>query len=206
MVEDGAARQGRPAARRVGSVRDADRHRGRRLREVRRHRRRRHDAGAARRGHRPRRARRSSSRKDADSAPAHHAQGRRRQHRQARRAVGDGREARYFLPVGANIFVNDGDDIEAGDVIAKISRETTKTKDITGGLPARRRAVRGAQAEGSRGHLRDRRRRVTSARTRRASARSLVVPEVGDPARVPDPARASTSRSAKATASARARR
>ena len=44
-------------------------------------------------------------------------------------------EARYFLPVGANIYVNDGDSIEAGDVIAKIPRETTKTKDITGGLP-----------------------------------------------------------------------
>ena len=44
-------------------------------------------------------------------------------------------EARYFLPVGCNIFVNDTDYIEAGDVIAKIPRETTKTKDITGGLP-----------------------------------------------------------------------
>ncbi|HUH05192.1 MAG TPA: hypothetical protein VML75_24505 [Kofleriaceae bacterium] len=44
-------------------------------------------------------------------------------------------EARYFLPVGANIYVNDGDNIEAGDVIARITRETTKTKDITGGLP-----------------------------------------------------------------------
>jgi DNA-directed RNA polymerase subunit beta' len=44
-------------------------------------------------------------------------------------------EARYFLPVGANIFVSEGDLIEAGDVIAKIPRETTKTKDITGGLP-----------------------------------------------------------------------
>jgi DNA-directed RNA polymerase subunit beta' len=44
-------------------------------------------------------------------------------------------EARYFLPVGANVVVNDGDTIEAGDVLAKIPRETTKTKDITGGLP-----------------------------------------------------------------------
>ena len=44
-------------------------------------------------------------------------------------------EARYFLPVGSNLLVNDGDYIEAGDVVAKISRETTKTKDITGGLP-----------------------------------------------------------------------
>ncbi|MCK6519926.1 hypothetical protein L6R49_00670 [Myxococcota bacterium] len=44
-------------------------------------------------------------------------------------------KARFFLPVGANIMVNEGDDILPGDVVAKIPRETTKTKDITGGLP-----------------------------------------------------------------------
>jgi DNA-directed RNA polymerase subunit beta' len=43
--------------------------------------------------------------------------------------------ARYHLPVGANIFVNEGDMVEPGEVVAKIPRETTKTKDITGGLP-----------------------------------------------------------------------
>ncbi|MHB8420341.1 MAG: DNA-directed RNA polymerase subunit beta' [Myxococcales bacterium] len=43
--------------------------------------------------------------------------------------------ARYYLPVGSNIQVVEGDFIEAGEVIAKIPRETTKTKDITGGLP-----------------------------------------------------------------------
>jgi DNA-directed RNA polymerase subunit beta' len=44
-------------------------------------------------------------------------------------------DARYFLPVGSTIAVNEGDSIQAGDVIARIPRETTKTKDITGGLP-----------------------------------------------------------------------
>ncbi|MEW6377213.1 MAG: DNA-directed RNA polymerase subunit beta' [Thermodesulfobacteriota bacterium] len=44
-------------------------------------------------------------------------------------------QARYLLPVGANIFISEGDMVEAGDIIVKISRETTKTKDITGGLP-----------------------------------------------------------------------
>jgi DNA-directed RNA polymerase subunit beta' len=39
------------------------------------------------------------------------------------------------MPVGANLYVNEGDRIEAGDIVAKIGRETTKTKDITGGLP-----------------------------------------------------------------------
>jgi DNA-directed RNA polymerase subunit beta' len=43
--------------------------------------------------------------------------------------------ARYFMPVGAIIMVNEGDEVSPGDVIAKIPRETTKTKDITGGLP-----------------------------------------------------------------------
>ncbi len=44
-------------------------------------------------------------------------------------------EARYFLPVGATIPVSEGDNVAAGDIIARIPRETTKTKDITGGLP-----------------------------------------------------------------------
>ncbi len=48
--------------------------------------------------------------------------------------IGDS-EARYLLPVGANIMIKEGEEIHAGDVIAKIPRETTKTKDITGGLP-----------------------------------------------------------------------
>ena len=48
---------------------------------------------------------------------------------------GSASQARYLLPVGANIFISEGDDVEAGDIIVKIPRETTKTKDITGGLP-----------------------------------------------------------------------
>ena len=43
--------------------------------------------------------------------------------------------ARSLLPVGAIIMVNEGDQVRAGQVLAKIPRETTKTKDITGGLP-----------------------------------------------------------------------
>ncbi len=44
-------------------------------------------------------------------------------------------QARYMLPEGANIVVNDGDEVDAGEIIAKMPRETMKTKDITGGLP-----------------------------------------------------------------------
>jgi len=43
--------------------------------------------------------------------------------------------ARYFLPVSAYIMIKNEGDVLVGDVIAKIPRETTKTKDITGGLP-----------------------------------------------------------------------
>jgi len=43
--------------------------------------------------------------------------------------------ARHLLSVGANIVVSEGDHVEPGDILAKIPRETTKTKDITGGLP-----------------------------------------------------------------------
>ncbi len=46
-----------------------------------------------------------------------------------------GAQARYLLPVGAHIFVEKGAMVHPGDVLAKIPRETTKTKDITGGLP-----------------------------------------------------------------------
>ncbi len=42
---------------------------------------------------------------------------------------------KYHMPSNAHLMVTNGDVVVAGDVIAKIPRETTKTKDITGGLP-----------------------------------------------------------------------
>ena len=39
------------------------------------------------------------------------------------------------MPTHAHLMVRDGEEVHAGDVLAKIPRETTKTKDITGGLP-----------------------------------------------------------------------
>jgi len=41
----------------------------------------------------------------------------------------------YNLPVGAHLQVNEGDVILPGTILAKIPRSTTKTRDITGGLP-----------------------------------------------------------------------
>ena len=42
---------------------------------------------------------------------------------------------KYLMPSRAHLMVQDGDEVQPGDVLAKIPRETTKTKDITGGLP-----------------------------------------------------------------------
>ena len=46
-----------------------------------------------------------------------------------------GKEVRYYLSVDAVLNVDNGDEIKVGDIIARIPRESTKTKDITGGLP-----------------------------------------------------------------------
>jgi DNA-directed RNA polymerase subunit beta' len=43
--------------------------------------------------------------------------------------------ARYMLPLEAILLVEEGDPVRAGDIVAKLPRATTKTKDITGGLP-----------------------------------------------------------------------
>ncbi len=48
---------------------------------------------------------------------------------------GDGEERRYQLPIGSHLMVAEGEEVAPGDVLAKIPREVSKTKDITGGLP-----------------------------------------------------------------------
>ena len=48
---------------------------------------------------------------------------------------GSSGRARYLLPIDAIMLVEEQDEVKAGDVIAKLPRATTKTKDITGGLP-----------------------------------------------------------------------
>ena len=44
-------------------------------------------------------------------------------------------EDSYFLPGGAQLLVEEGQEIKAGAILAKIAKESVKTKDITGGLP-----------------------------------------------------------------------
>ena len=129
---DGEQGEGRRAARRVGPVHHPDPHRGRRHREVRRHHRRRDDGGAGRRAHRPldqghhRHARTSTSGRASRS--------RTRTARPRGCRLGE----RGALPAARSARTSTspkGSRSSPGDVIAKIPRETTKTKDITGGLP-----------------------------------------------------------------------
>ncbi|WP_032112443.1 DNA-directed RNA polymerase subunit beta' [Candidatus Paracaedibacter symbiosus] len=49
--------------------------------------------------------------------------------------LSNGLEARYFLSVDSILSVENGSEVQAGDILARIPRETTKTRDITGGLP-----------------------------------------------------------------------
>ncbi|MEM7227145.1 MAG: DNA-directed RNA polymerase subunit beta', partial [Pseudomonadota bacterium] len=49
--------------------------------------------------------------------------------------LANGLEARYFMSVDAILSVDNGAHVKAGDVLARIPRETSKTRDITGGLP-----------------------------------------------------------------------
>jgi DNA-directed RNA polymerase subunit beta' len=43
--------------------------------------------------------------------------------------------AHYFLPPGAIVSIADGGEVKVGDVVARIPQESSKTRDITGGLP-----------------------------------------------------------------------
>ena len=46
-----------------------------------------------------------------------------------------GEAGRYMLAAGATLSVEDGAQVQGGDVLARVSREAAKTRDITGGLP-----------------------------------------------------------------------
>jgi len=50
-------------------------------------------------------------------------------------SLANGLEARYFMSVDAILSVDNGAHVKAGDVLARIPRESSKTRDITGGLP-----------------------------------------------------------------------
>ncbi len=49
--------------------------------------------------------------------------------------LSNGLEAKYYLPLNAVLSITDASEVAAGDILARIPRESTKTRDITGGLP-----------------------------------------------------------------------
>lgn len=62
--------------------------------------------------------------------------------------LSNGLEAKYYLPVNSIIIVEDGASVNAGDIIATIPRESSKTRDITGGLPRVAELVEARRAKG----------------------------------------------------------
>lgn len=88
--------------------------------------------------------------------------------------------ARYPLPVGSIITVSEHDIITAGTVIAKIPRETTKTKDITGGLPrvAELFEVRKPKEQAIISEIEG---RVSFGKDLKGKRRVVVTPEIGEP-------------------------
>ena len=93
-----------------------------------------------------------------------------------------GREAQYFLSVDAILNVENGDTVHAGDVLARIPKESTKTRDITGGLP---RVAELFEARKPKDHaiISDIDGRVEFGKDYKSKRRIIVVPENdGDPA------------------------
>ena len=89
-------------------------------------------------------------------------------------------EARYPLPVGSVITVDEGEIVAAGTVIAKIPRETTKTKDITGGLPrvAELFEVRKPKEQAIISEIDG---RVSFGKELKGKRRVIITPETGEP-------------------------
>jgi DNA-directed RNA polymerase subunit beta' len=88
--------------------------------------------------------------------------------------------ARYSLPVGSIITVSEGNVITPGTVVAKIPRETTKTKDITGGLPrvAELFEVRKPKEQAIISEIDG---RVTFGKESKGKRRVVITPETGEP-------------------------
>jgi DNA-directed RNA polymerase subunit beta' len=94
--------------------------------------------------------------------------------------LGNGLEARYFMSVDAILSVENGQKVYAGDVLARIPRESSKTRDITGGLP---RVAELFEARKPKDHaiISDIDGRVEFGKDYKSKRRILVVPEDGDP-------------------------
>nr|WP_227665298.1 DNA-directed RNA polymerase subunit beta' [Magnetococcus marinus] len=92
----------------------------------------------------------------------------------------NGSECRYYLPVGAVIVVNEGDHVHGGDIIAKVLRQSTKNRDITGGLP---RVVELFEARKPKEHsfIAENEGMVTYGKDLKGKRRLVVTPDSGEP-------------------------
>ncbi len=94
--------------------------------------------------------------------------------------LANGNESRNFLSVDAILSVEDGAKVNAGDVLARIPRESTKTRDITGGLP---RVAELFEARRPKDHaiISETEGRVSFGKDYKAKRRIVVTPADGDP-------------------------
>jgi DNA-directed RNA polymerase subunit beta' len=91
----------------------------------------------------------------------------------------DGKESVFYLPVGVKVVVDNNEAVFPGSVLAKRERETTKTKDITGGLP-RVAELFEARKPKSPADVSDIDGMVQFGEDYRGKRRVIVVPEIGE--------------------------
>ncbi|WP_423141549.1 DNA-directed RNA polymerase subunit beta' [Parablastomonas sp. CN1-191] len=91
-----------------------------------------------------------------------------------------GEAARYMLAPGTSLSVEDGQTVEAGDILARASREAAKTRDITGGLP-RVAELFEARKPKDNAIIAKTSGRIEFVRDYKAKRKIAIVPEEGDP-------------------------
>lgn len=91
-----------------------------------------------------------------------------------------GEAARYLLAPGTTLSVEDGQRVEAGDVVARASREAAKTRDITGGLP-RVAELFEARIPKDNAIIAKTSGRIEFVRDYKAKRKIAIIPEEGDP-------------------------
>ncbi len=91
-----------------------------------------------------------------------------------------GEAARYLMAPGTTLSVEDGQTVEAGDVLARASREAAKTRDITGGLP-RVAELFEARKPKDNSIIAKTSGRIEFVRDYKAKRKIAIIPEEGDP-------------------------
>ncbi|MFC3101348.1 DNA-directed RNA polymerase subunit beta' [Altererythrobacter lauratis] len=95
-------------------------------------------------------------------------------------AGGETEAARYMLAPGTTLSVEDGQEVAAGDILARASREAAKTRDITGGLP-RVAELFEARVPKDNAVIAKISGRIEFVRDYKAKRKIAIIPEEGDP-------------------------